>query len=318
MKRYLNLIGLIAAWLVIFGIFSSQVQSFHTLTNLETIVRQMVIVGFGAIGMTYIIITGGIDLSAGSMVALVTVVIATMLNKGMNPMVALLIGVGTGAACGLLNGLLVSKMRVGAFIVTLAGLSAYRGLAKGLGHEQKVNAPETWLGNLTSALGPNEHWKLFSSSGWLMIICAIVASIVLRYTVFGRHVVAIGSNEHAARLSGVRVATVKTAVYVIGGLFFGLSGLMQFSRLTVGDPTVAVGLELDIIAAVVIGGASLSGGEGSIWGSLIGALIMTTIRAGGSQMSLPNWIQEIATGLIILIAVGFDRWRAARAAAKAA
>ena len=318
MKKYLNLVGLIGAWIVIFAIFSFLVpKSFPTRDNVETLMRQVVMVGFGSIGMTYIIITGGIDLSAGSVVALVTVVIALALNKGINVATAAMMGIGTGVLCGYINGLLISRLRVGAFIVTLAGLSAYRGAAKGLASEQKVNAPLTWLTDMTSALGASEKWKLFSSGAWLMIACAAVASWALKYTVYGRHVVAIGSNEQAARLSGFRVERVKTGVYILGGLFFGLAGLMQFSRLTVGDPTVAFGLELDIIAAVVIGGASLSGGEGSIFGSLIGALIMTTIKAGGSQMGLPNWLQEIATGFIILIAVTFDRWRAARAVAKA-
>jgi ribose transport system permease protein len=318
MKRYLNLVALLFAWLVIFGIFSILVPaSFPTLANIETLMRQVVIVGFGAIGMTYIIMSGGIDLSAGSVVALVTVVIALALKKGYNPGVALAAGLCAGVACGWVNGILISRLRVGAFIVTLAGLLAFRGAAKGLGNEQKVDAPLTWLSDFTSALSSTERWKLLPSGAWLMIVCALLASAALKYTVFGRHVVAIGSNEQAARLSGVRVSRVKTGVYVLGGLFFGIAGLMQFSRLTVGDPTVAVGLELDIIAAVVIGGGSLSGGEGSIFGSLIGALIMTTIRAGGSQMGMPNWIQEIVTGCIILIAVAVDRWRAARAAAKA-
>lgn len=318
MKRYLNLVGLLGAWAIIFAFFSIKAPAtFPTLANFETLTRQVVIVGFGAIGMTFIIITGGIDLSAGSLVALVTVVIATALQKGLNPLLAASIGIGAGVLFGYLNGLLISRLNVGAFIVTLAGLTAYRGAAKGIANGQKVNAPLTWLSDLTASLAPTEKWKLFSNGAWLMLICAAIASWAISFTVFGRHVVAVGSNEQAAMLSGIRVKRVKTFVYMLAGLCFGLSGLMQFSRLTVGDPTVAVGLELDIIAAVVIGGASLSGGEGSIFGSLIGAMIMTTIKAGGSQLGWENWIQEIATGAIILIAVTFDRWRATRAATKA-
>ena len=314
-KKYLNIIGLFAAWLVIFGLFCILVpKSFPTLSNIETIMRQVVIVGFGAIGMTYIIISAGIDLSAGSLVALVTVVIALVLHKGLNPWLAIGAGLATGATCGLLNGVLISRLKVGAFIVTLAGLLIFRGAAKGLGDEQKVNAPLTWISDLTAALGPHERWKLLPIGAWIMILFAIAASCVLRYSIFGRYVVAIGSNEQAARLSGVRVNGVKVAVYVLGGFFFGLAGLMQFSRLTVGDPTVAAGLELDIIAAVVIGGGSLTGGQGTIFGSLIGALIMTTIGAGAAQRGWSNWVQEIVTGCIIVIAVAFDRWRVARAA----
>jgi ribose/xylose/arabinose/galactoside ABC-type transport system permease subunit len=136
---------------------------------------------------------------------------------------------------------------------------------------------------------------------------------MLRSTRLGRHIYAIGSNEQTARLCGVRVNRVKVLVYSMSAGFAGVAGVMQFSRLTVGDPTVAVGLELDVIAAVVIGGGSLSGGEGSVLGTLVGALIMTVIRSGCSQMGLPNWVQEIVTGGIIVLAVALDRWRHRRA-----
>jgi len=314
-KKYLNIIGVIAAWLVIYGIFCVLVpRSFPTWQNLETLMRQVVIVGFGSIGMTYIMIAGGIDLSAGSLVALVTVVIALVLNKGFSPWVGVGAALLTGICCGLINGVLITRLKAGAFIVTLATMGAYRGLAKGLSKENTVNAPLTWISNLTDALRPSEHWRLMPNGAWLMVFCATIAAWVLRYTVFGRHVVAIGSNAQAARLSGIRVIRITTLVYIIGGLFIGIAGLMDFSRLTIGDPTAAVGLELDIIAAVVIGGGSLTGGEGNIFASLVGALIMETIRAGGTQMDLKDWVQNIVTGLIILIAVAFDRWRIARAA----
>lgn len=132
---------------------------------------------------------------------------------------------------------------------------------------------------------------------------------LLRYTRLGRHIFAIGSNEQTARLCGVPVQRVKVVTYTLGGLFFGLAGLMLFSRLTVGDPTAAVGLELDVIAAVVIGGGSLAGGEGSVLGSLVGALIMSVIRSGCSQMGLSNWVQELVTGAVIVVAVALDRLR---------
>jgi ribose/xylose/arabinose/galactoside ABC-type transport system permease subunit len=144
---------------------------------------------------------------------------------------------------------------------------------------------------------------------WVLIILAVVMAALLRYTRLGRHTFAIGSNEQTARLCGVAVERVKVLVFTLCGAFAGLAGLMQFSRLTVGDPTVAVGLELNVIAAVVIGGGSLSGGEGSILGTLVGALLMTTIASGCTQMGLPNWVQEIITGAIIVVAVAVDRLR---------
>jgi ribose transport system permease protein len=147
-----------------------------------------------------------------------------------------------------------------------------------------------------------------------MILFAVAMAVLLRYTVFGRHVFAIGSNEATARLCGVRTARTKIVFYTAAGLFCGLAGVMEFSRLTVGDPTVAVGLELDIIAAVVIGGGSLSGGEGSILGSMIGVFIMAFLRNGCTMMGWPNYIQEIIIGAIIVAAVALDQIRHRRAA----
>jgi ribose/xylose/arabinose/galactoside ABC-type transport system permease subunit len=154
---------------------------------------------------------------------------------------------------------------------------------------------------------------LFPVGVWLLIVMALLMIIVLRYTRLGRHCYAIGSSEQTARLCGVAVDRVKIYIYTLAGAFGGLAGLMQFSRLTVGDPTVAIGLELDVIAAVVIGGGSLSGGEGSILGTLVGALIMSVIRSGCSQMGLANWVQEIITGIIIITAVALDQLRHRRA-----
>ena len=317
MKGWLKSVGLVAAWLVIYAAFSIFLPaSFPTVRNLETITRQTIIVGLAAIGMTFVIISAAIDLSVGSMVALVTVVVALVLHSGHSPLMALGAGVIVGVVAGLVNGVLIANFRIGSFIATLATLLAFRGVAKGLANEQKVDAPMTWLSNLTAALPPGQRWMILPWGAWLVVVCAVAAAWVLRSTVFGRRVVAIGSSEAAATMCGVKVPSIRLLVFVLAGFFFALSGVMEFSRLTVGDPTVASGLELSVIAAVVIGGASLAGGEGSIFGSLIGALIMTTIGSGGSQLGWPNWIQEIVTGAIIVAAVGVDRWRLARAAAK--
>src|SRR5262249_16610463 len=144
---------------------------------------------------------------------------------------------------------------------------------------------------------------------WITLALAILMAVVMRKTVFGRYIFALGSNETAARLCGVRVQFQKVAIYTVAGLFFGLAGLMQFSRLTQGDPPVAIGLELDIIAAVVIGGASLNGGVGSIAGSMIGALTMAVLRNGSNQMGWPTYMQEIIIGVVIILAVGVDKLR---------
>jgi ribose transport system permease protein len=153
---------------------------------------------------------------------------------------------------------------------------------------------------------------LFAPGVWIAILLALLMAVVLRRTIFGRYVFALGSNEGAVRACGIRTDRLKVWIYSVGGLFFGLAGLVQMSRLRQGDPTVAVGVELDVIASVVIGGGSLNGGEGSILGSMIGALIMAFLRNGCQLMGWPNYIQEIIIGVIIVVAVAIDRVRAAR------
>jgi ribose transport system permease protein len=285
-------------------------ESFATARTLETIARQTAIVGTAALGMTMVIVSGGIDLSVGSIVALSSVIVALVLNSGAGgPLLAIAAAAAAGAACGLLSGTLITRLRVAPFIVTLGMLLLIRGGAKGLGKEQKVDAPLTWLVDLLSSLPRERQWWVVPPGIWLLALLAIATAFLLRYTKLGAHLFAIGSNEETARLCGVRVERVKIAVYCLSGALAGLSGVLQFSRLTVGDPTVAVGLELDVIAAVVIGGGSLAGGEGTVLGTLVGAFIMTVIRTGTAQMGLPNWVQEIVTGAIIVAAVAIDRWR---------
>jgi ribose/xylose/arabinose/galactoside ABC-type transport system permease subunit len=308
--RIANTLGPVLGLALVFGLFAGiGPESFATLHNFETIARQTAIVGTAALGMTLIIIAGGIDLSVGSMIALVTVVVAALLQSGVNPALAALAGVATGVLCGLINGLLITRLRVVPFIVTLGTLLLLRGAAKGIAHEQKIDAPLNWLKDLLAALPPEQAWQIFPAGVWIMLLLALIVAGILRYTRLGRHITAVGSNEQTARLCGVPVERIKILVYALSAGFAGVAGLFQFSRLTVGDPTVAMGTELDVIAAVVIGGGSLSGGEGSILGTLVGALIMTVIRSGCSQMGLPNWVQEIVTGCIIVIAVALDRWR---------
>lgn len=314
-RNLVTLAALVGAFLLFAVLVRADTGDFSFLAgrNLELILRQTAIVGTAALGMTLIIAAGGIDLSAGAVIALSTVVIAAAMAAGISPLGAALLGVGAGALAGALNGILVTALGVVPFIVTLGTMLALRGVAKGLAHEQKIDAPMTWVNGALAAVRPEDRWMLFPPGVWIAIVLAVVVGVVLNYTRFGRHVLAVGSNEAAARLAGVPVGRVKRLVYLIGGALVGVAGVLQFARLSVGDPTVATGLELDIIAAVVIGGASLAGGEGWVLGSLLGALIMTVIRAGGSQLGWSNWIQEIVTGVIIVTAVAIDRIRHRRA-----
>ena len=311
-----GLIGVVLAWVVVYALFAVlKPKTFLDVSNLELLMRQSMIVGIAAIGMTYVIMTGGIDLSTGSVISLTTVVMALCLKSNPDPILALAAALGTGLLCGFINGGFISRLQVGPFIVTLASMLAFRGAATGLSNESTVSSvPETWIQRLSSALAPGEKWQIIPLGAWVWVVLLGISSWALRYTSFGRHVVAVGSNENTARLCGIRPERVKWGVYCIAGGFAGLAGALQFARSTIGDPSAASGIELQVIAAVVIGGASLSGGEGSLVGAAFGALIMATINMGCTQVGIPNWIQEVVTGLIILAAVGLDRWRLARSA----
>ena len=211
---------------------------------------------------------------------------------------------------GLVNGLTITSLRIVPFIVTLGMMGIGRGVAKFLGNQQTVTAPESWLNGLLAVdASPDAPlWKL-PPGVLILAVLAILVHVVLRYSVFGRHVFAIGSNEATARLCGVPVARQKVLIYSLAGALTGVAGLLQFSQLRLGDPTVAVGMELDIIASVVIGGGSLSGGKGSVLGTIIGAFIMGILRNGCDIYGIPNYVQEIFIGLIIVAAVGVDQLR---------
>jgi ribose transport system permease protein len=217
-----------------------------------------------------------------------------------------------GGVIGLVNGLVIAGCGMMPFIVTLGMMGVVRGLAKWLAGNQTVNTPPgAPLNHLMARAAPTELFPL-PPGVWIAIGLAILVAVVMRQTIFGRYIFAIGSNEATARLCGIRVLLQKVLIYALAGLLFGLAGLMQLSRLTQGDPTVAIGLELDIIAAVVIGGASLNGGTGSVLGSMIGALIMAVLRNGSNQMGWQNFTQEIIIGIVIIIAVGLDQFRQSR------
>jgi ribose/xylose/arabinose/galactoside ABC-type transport system permease subunit len=298
-----TLLGLLAVALL-FGLLVG--WQFFEPANLELMARQTAIVCMAALGMTVVIVAGGIDLSVGSIIALSTVVIALLLRANVNPFVAALGAVVAAGICGLVNGLLITQLKVVPFIVTLGTLLVVRGVAKGLADERRIEAPATWLNDL---LRVPQGSGLLPPGIWMVAALALIVAGVLRYTRFGRHVFAIGSNERMARLCGVAITRTKVAVYVLTAACAGLAGLLQFAKLSVGDPTVAVGTELDVIAAVIIGGGSLSGGRGTIAGTIIGATIMTIIQIGCSQKGLANWVQQIVTGGIIVVAVALDRVR---------
>lgn len=304
LKSALTLLGPFIALLVVYAIFGLMNPAMFTQDVLLSLLTQTVIVGTAAIGMTLIIISGGIDLSVGSIIALCGVVAATLVTKDISPPVVFLATIAFGALCGLINGGLTVGLRLLPFIITLGTMQVFRGAGKVATDGTPVNLPfdvtsfKPWMGGAGIPLGV-----------WLMVLLVVFFTLLLRYTRFGRHVFAVGSNENTATLCGVNVGKVKVFVYMISGALAGLSGVMIMAKSSQGDPTTAMGMELDIIAAVVIGGASLSGGEGTVLGAVIGALLMTTIRTGCVLNGIPTPVTEIMAGAIIIIAVIIDRLR---------
>ena len=293
---------------------------FLSLRNLQTMLISSAPVVVAALGMTLIIISGGIDLSAGTAISLCATVMAWILKQEGPIEAAILSCIVTGCLIGAINGILISTLNVAPFIVTLGTMTTCLGMAKLVADETTVRPPlETvpaWMNGL-SMPSPDPHWLLVAPGVWLMLVLAVIVSLVLRFTVFGRYVFALGSNEQTARLCGLNVPALKVAVYTLGGLFVGLAGVYQFAKLKVGNPISGVGLELKVIAAVVIGGASLSGGRGTIIGTLAGALLMQTIATGCTQLGVRNPAQDIILGVIIVAAVTVDQLRQRRAAISA-
>ncbi len=327
-SSWVNTLGRFLALIVVFGFFAVLVEDgkFYTARNLENILRQSAVYGTAGLGMTLIIITAGIDLSVGSIIALAVVVVAWVLNLPAGdgahlihempvllPVLAVIAGIIAASLAGLANGTAIVSLRLVPFIVTLGMMGIVRGVAKGIAGERDIYPEEdTWISSIMdpTLTSSDRQWMIFPPGVWILILGVVATSFLLRYTRFGRHVYAIGSNEETARLCGVPVGRTKLLVYTLTGFFCGIAGLMQFSYIGgVGQPTTAVMYELFIIAAVIIGGASFSGGEGSVMGTLIGALIITILYMGGQQMGWPKWVQEMVIGGIIIAAVALDQFR---------
>jgi ribose transport system permease protein len=299
----------LAFWL--YGRIAKPDATFLSPFRLALIAKQTAIVGMGALGMTAIIAAGGIDLSVGALLALSSVCLALGLDAGYPAHLAVLFAVGVAALGGALNGVLVTALRLVPFIVTLGTMLFFRGLAERLADQKKIQAagaPE-WLASLLDPPARGS-WTLVCDGVWIVLVLGVLLALVLNRTVFGRRLFAIGSSEPTARLCGVPVAATKIQVYALGGLFLGLAGVFQFAELNrQGDPTAGAGLELEVIAAVVIGGGSLSGGRGSVLGSLLGALLMTTLRSGCVFAEISDPLQKMWIGAIIVGAVAVDRFR---------
>ena len=292
-------------------IFSLSSDTFLTDRNVVTILRQVAPVGIIAVGATFVIITAGIDQSVGSIAAFVGVLCANWLRGGeigVWPTVLAMLFIG--ALLGTVNGLLVSKISIPDFIVTLATMGIYRGFVyiaahkdEGTGLIQNIiieNKDFVWLGN--AKVGP------FHAPVYVFILVAIFFYLILSRTNFGVNVYAVGGNLTAARMSGVNVDRIKTLVYAICGLCAALAGVMMSARSRTGTTLAGAGMELDVIAAVIVGGTSLSGGRGGIWGTVLGAVFIGVLNNGMSLAGISAYVQPIAKGAVIILAVMLDSW----------
>ncbi|MCI2419898.1 ABC transporter permease [Saccharopolyspora sp. K220] len=293
------------ALIVVFIVLSIVAPSFLTADNLFNLGSQTSVNAVMAVGVTLVIITGGIDLSVGSVAALSGVLgVILMAQYGFNPLVGILGGIVIGAVAGLVNGLLVSVVGLPPFIATLGMLSVARGLVLIVtGAVAVFGAPESFRLLGQGVIGAIPIPVL------LIAVVAVAGHVVLTRTRLGRYAYVMGSNMEAARLSGVPVRRYTTAVYVLSGALAGLGGMIASSRIYSGQPNFGEGLELDVIAAVVIGGASLFGGRGTVWGSLIGAFLVAVIRNGAVQLNINDFYQNVLIGVIIWLAVWWDRYQ---------
>jgi ribose transport system permease protein len=307
-QSVLQKIGPLIGLLLIVVIIAIMSPNFLTLNNLLNVLRQVSINALIAFGMTFVILTGGIDLSVGSILALTGAVTAGFMAGGMDPVLAMFLGLLLGAILGAINGVIISKGKVAPFIATLATMTIYRGLT--LVYTE---------GKPISGLGDSQAFQLLGKGYFFgipvpVITMAITFGIlyfILKKTTFGRRVYAVGGNEEASRLSGISVDRIKIYVYSLTGALAALAALILTSRLNSAQPTAGNMFELDAIAAVVLGGTSLTGGRGWIVGTLIGALIIGVLNNGLNLIGVSSFFQQVVKGAVILVAVLLDRKKTA-------
>lgn len=301
-----EIVGPFSAMLVVALLVAATTANFFDPGNLSNLILQVSIVAIIAIGSTIVIFTGGIDLSPGSMIALMTVVFASAVKLwGLPFPLAIALVLLIGLALGALNGVLVAYVRIPSFIVTLAGLSMFRGLAFMFNNGSPVF-------QVSPALEPIFYGTLAGIPLPLFYLVALYAGAFwfLRWTVIGRSIYAVGGNPNAARLSGIDVHRIQLVAFTLAGLMAAIGALLMAARLNSGSPNYGVGLELSAIAAAVIGGASLAGGRGNILNTVIGAMTIVIVQNGLNLNAVPTSAQNVITGAIILFAVGIDMWRA--------
>jgi ribose/xylose/arabinose/galactoside ABC-type transport system permease subunit len=296
--------GIILAFFLICLVLAILSPVFLTLNNIINIIRQTSIYGIMAVGMTFVILTGGIDLSVGSVLAVSGAICAGMLKAGSPIILVILVTLGVGVACGLATGLFVTKARITPFVVTLGMMSIARGLALIYTKGYPISGFSQSFRQIGGGYLAGIPIPII-----LFLVIVIIAYVILTQTKLGRYTYAIGGNEETVRLSGINSDFYKTLVYVISGFTAAFSALILTSRLNSAEPVAGNGYELDVIAAVVIGGASLNGGRGSVWGTFIGALLIGVINNGMNLLGISPYFQQVVKGLIIIGAVWLDQLR---------
>ncbi|MEC0297196.1 MULTISPECIES: ABC transporter permease [Peribacillus] len=296
--------GPLLALVLLFIVITVLNPSFMEPNNILNLLRQTSINALIAFGMTFIILTGGIDLSVGSILALSSALMAGMMVSGLDPILAILVGILLGAIMGVINGILVSKGKMAPFIVTLATMTIFRGLTL----VYTDGKPITGIGDsvMFQMLGRG-YFLGVPVPAVVMIIAFMILWFLLHKTSFGRKTYAIGGNEKASRISGIKVDRVKVAIYGLAGTMAAIAGAILTSRLNSAQPTAGQSYEMDAIAAVVLGGTSLSGGKGRLFGTLVGVLIIGTLNNGMNLLGVSSFYQQVVKGAVILIAVLLDR-----------
>ena len=300
-------LGLLAALVAMIGLFGFRSQHFLTLTTFATIANQIPDLLVMAVGMTFVLIIGGIDLSVGSVLAVAGSVVSVAVTRwGWGAWPAALLGMGAGALCGVVTGVVTVAWRIPSFIVSLGVLEIARGVAYRLTDSRTEYIGETfaWL-STPIALGVSPAFVI-------AVVCTIVAQIALVKTVIGRYLIGIGTNEEAMRLAGIDPRPYKIVVFVLVAALAGLAAMFQVSRLEAADPNAGIGVELQVIAAVVIGGTSLMGGRGSVISTFFGVLIISVLEAGLAQIGTSDPTKRIVTGAVIVLAVVLDTYRSRR------
>jgi ribose transport system permease protein len=303
-KTMLQKMGPLIGLLLIIIVLSILSPNFLSLNNILNILRQVSINALIAFGMTFVILTGGIDLSVGSMLALASALTAGMLASGVDPILAILLGLLAGGLMGAFNGLIITKGKVAPFIATLATMTIFRGITL----VYTDGRPITGLSDsVTITMIGRGYFFGIPVPVILMLISYLILYLILKKTTFGRKTYAIGGNEEASILSGIKVDRVKIWIYSLTGMLSALAGIILTSRLNSAQPTAGVTYELDAIAAVVLGGTSLAGGRGWIFGTLIGALIIGVLNNGLNLLDVSSFFQQVVKGGVILLAVLLDR-----------